>query len=61
MGKKTSISEWLALRPLASPCILLCLTDEAMEAASNIAFTITMTLTNGKVLTDTTPTANLLK
>lgn len=60
-GKKTSISEWLALRPLASPCILLCLTDEAMEAASNIAFTITMTLTNGKVLTDTTPTANLLK
>ena len=57
---KRTISEWLAMKPLASPCILLCLTEEAQEVADDIAFTITMTLTNGKVLTTTTPVVDII-
>ena len=56
-----TVSEWLAMKPLASPCILLRLTEGAREAADDIAFTIIMTLTNGKVLTATTPMVSIVK
>lgn len=55
-----SVPEWLALKPLAAPCMLLHLTDTAQRAADDIAFTITMKLTNGKVLTATTPMVSLM-
>lgn len=56
-----TISEWLSLKPLASPCILLRLRDEIQVVAHDIIFSITMTLTNGKVLTSTTPVVNIVK
>ena len=57
---KRSVPEWLALKPLASPCMLLHLTDAAQRPTDDIAFTITMKLTNGKVLTTTTPTVSVM-
>ena len=59
-AQSITVSQWLSMKPLASPCLLLRLTDKAQETASDIAFTITMTLTDGKVLTSTTPMTNLL-
>lgn len=56
-----TIPEWLAMKPLASPCILLRLRDEIQVVANDIVFTVTMTLTNGKVLTSTTPVVNIVK
>ena len=56
-----TVSEWLAMKPLASPCILLGLSENSREAAEDITFTITMTLTNGKVLTATTPAVSIVK
>lgn len=56
-----TISEWLGLKPLASPCILLRLRDEIRIVAHDIIFTVTMTLTNGKVLTSNTPVVNIMK
>ena len=56
-----TVSEWLAMKPLASPCILLGLSENSREAVEDITFTITMTLTNGKVLTATTPTVSIVK
>ena len=55
-----TVSEWLAMKPLASPCILLRLTEGARETADDIAFTITMTLTDGKVLIATTPAIDII-
>ena len=55
-----TISDWLSMKPLASPCILLRLKENSQEAVEDIAFTITMTLTNGKVLTTTTPKVSIV-
>lgn len=60
-NKTMAISEWLALKPLASPCMLLRLSDKSQEAIEDIAFTITVELTNGKVLSSTTPTVDIYK
>ena len=56
-----TIANWLAMKPLASPCVLLRLTDRAMESATDISFTVSMTLTNGKTLTSTTPVINIAR
>ncbi len=53
------ISDWLSLNPLAQPSMTLMLKEEARCAVGDIAFTITMTLTDGRVLTATTPTVNI--
>ena len=53
------IADWLAMKPLAQPCMTLMLKENAREAAEDITFTITMTLTTGKVLTATTPTVSI--
>lgn len=58
-NKTMTISEWLALRPLASPCMLLRLSEESQEAVEDIVFTITVKLINGKVLSSQTPTVNI--
>ena len=55
------IADWLAMKPLAQPCMTLMLKENAREAAEDITFTITMTLTNGKVLTATTPAVSIVK
>lgn len=55
------IADWLAMKPLAQPSMTLMLKEEAHCAASDIAFTITMTLTDGRVLTATTPVVNIVK
>lgn len=59
-GKYVSVTEWLALRPLAAPCMHLRLRDDVEAAVNDIAFTVTMTLTDGKVLTSTTRTINIV-
>ena len=53
------IADWLAMKPLAQPCMTLMLKENAREAAEDITLTITMTLTNGKVLTATTPAVSI--
>lgn len=55
-----SIFDWLAMRPLASPYMLLKLKDCTSGAISDIIFTITMTLTDGRVLSATTCTVSLV-
>lgn len=60
-GHPITVSQWLSMKPLASPCMLLRLADKAQDAASDIAFTITMTLTDGKVLVATTPMVNIVE
>lgn len=55
------IADWLAMKPLAQPGMTLMLKENAREAAEDITFTITMTLTNGKVLTATTPAISIVK
>ena len=55
------IADWLAMKPLAQPCMTLMLKENAREAAEDITFTITMTLNNGKVLTATTPAVGIVK
>ena len=54
-GRNISICDWLNMKPLAPPYMLLRLKDCTLEAVNDIAFTITMKLTNGRVLTATTP------
>ena len=53
------IASWLAKKPLAQPCMTLMIKEEARCIANNIAFTIAMTLTDGRVLTATTPAVNI--
>ena len=60
-NKNVTITEWLALRPLATPCMHLHLHEDIQLMVDNITFTITMTLTNGKVLTATTPAVSIVK
>ncbi|MBR5842629.1 MAG: hypothetical protein IKY64_08510 [Bacteroidaceae bacterium] len=54
------IADWLAMKPLAQPGMTLTLKEGAYCTANNIAFTVTMTLTNGKVLTATTPAVSIV-
>ena len=58
---KDDIADRLVMKPLAQPCMTLMLKENAREAAEDITFTITMTLTNGKVLTATTPAVSIVK
>ena len=60
-GSSITIAEWLNLKPLASPGMAICLTEEAQEAAADITFTITMSLTDGKVLLATTPMVDIIE
>lgn len=55
------IADWLAMKPLAQPGMTLMLKEEALCAASDIAFTITMTLTDGRVLKSTTPVVSIVE
>lgn len=57
--RKDNIADWLAMKPLAQPGMTLMIKEEARSAANDIAFTITMTLTDGRVLTATTPAVDI--
>lgn len=54
-----TVSEWLALKPLASPCMVLRLNEGIQVKNEGVMFTITMKLTDGKVLTATTSAVNI--
>lgn len=54
------IAGWLAKKPLAQPSMTLMIKEELRCAVNDIAFTITMTLTDGRVLTATTPVVNII-
>ena len=56
-----NIADWLAMKPLAPPCMTLMIKEEARCSTEGIVFTVTMTLTNGKVLTATTPTVTIVQ
>ncbi len=58
--KNVTITEWLALKPLATPCMHLCLHDDIQPMVDGIVFTVTMTLTDGKMLTSTTRAINVI-
>lgn len=58
--RKDNIADWLAMKPLAQPGMTLMIKEEARCIANNIAFTIAMTLTDGRVLTATTPAVNII-
>lgn len=55
------IADWLAMKPLAQPGMTLMLKEESHCAVNDIAFTVTMTLTDGRVLTSTTPVVNIVE
>ena len=55
------ISSWLAMKPLAQPGMTLMLKEGAYCTVNDIAFTVTMTLTGGRVLRTTTPVVNIVE
>lgn len=58
--RKDNIADWLAMKPLAQPGMTLMIKEESLSAANDIAFTIAMTLTDGRVLTATTSSVNIV-